>query len=364
MRVLKGLARPDIQQVMDRTMRFHQSGNLGQALIDVTTPPTKKLRDKPKPKHKRMDQWSFPDELFGFLDQLFYGLETSWLDRLEIADDRIPVVFPKFGFAEHIAFLGNEVEFTESTSWAHPVVTDWSKLSELELNEDSLWFKILMDSYDYLMAKADDRFVPCLRGLMLPMDMANALRGNDFFSDIYEYPDETRVLLDFCSEAGKWFVLKQKQKIGTYYGGTMAAGFWLPGNSIGALSEDASVMCSPQTYSEFGLPYTGKILADYDQAFMHLHGAGSHAFSTILFSETITCVEITNDPNQPRSIDLYRDFFDILQNRNVKLFVTPDEIIDNINLLQKGKTVLWTNTENQQKANELIAYVREKLPVR
>jgi len=360
---VRGSARPDIAEVMERIRGFHKSERPGQALLDVSAPPNPDRPHREAPSRRKLNEWSFPEELHGYLDQRIFHLERGWEGR-DIADDRIPVVCPHFGIAEHSAFMGGEVEFTEHTSWVHPVVTEWDRLSSLELSENNLWFKILMDSYDYMLGKTGERFVPCLRGLMLPMDLANSLRGNDIFSDIHAFPDETRALLEFCTEASRWFISRQLEKVGQYRGGVMGGGgVWLPGNSIGHLNEDASVMCSPRTYGDFGLEYSARVISEYDHAFIHLHGAGSHAFEPILSNDKLVAVEITNDPGQPRGIELYKEFFGLLEHRAVKLFVTPDEIGRNMDLLKRGKTLLWTHTRSREQAREIIEFARGQLPV-
>lgn len=185
---MKGTIRSDIEAVMDRIMRFHASGRPGQALIDVNVPVETSPRPNDAPPRRKLNEWAFPEELYAYLDQRFPDPEPHWQARQQIRDDRIPVTCPHFGIVEHYAFLGNEVTFTEAHSWGHPVVTSWDKLASLELSEDALWFRILMDAYDHLMHRMGDRMVPCLRGLMLPMDLANAIRGDDFFMDLYTYP--------------------------------------------------------------------------------------------------------------------------------------------------------------------------------
>jgi hypothetical protein len=353
--------RTDIDEVMDRTTRFCANGRTGDALVMVRGNFSHNRYDV-----RGLDEWRFPEQMEAFLDEKIKALRAAWQGRDRIADDLIPALFPHYGIAEHSAFAARnvKVDFGANTSWPHAVIRDYGDLDALELREDNPWLRMVIDGLAYLRDRSEGEFALKLRGVMAPMDLANALRGNDIFYDIYEHPEALRKLLAYCVEAGEWFVSRQKQVAGDFHGGTLCGtDIWMPGNAIGHLSEDASVLCSPETYREFGLPYTEALVQPYDAAFMHLHTAGAHAFEAITSIGKLQFFELAPDPNQPRPIEVYRNNMHLFQGKFMRLFTTLDEIKGNLSFLKQAKTALVCNARSVEEAETLVAFVRKELPI-
>ncbi len=348
--------RKDIDEVMERVKRFSTSDKAGDALVLINL----KQDDY---KIKGLDEWQFPEDMEAFLDETIKAFEHKWAGRRAIEDDFIPAMNAWYGIAEHSAFVGGEVHFSSDTSYPHPAIEDFSQAKNLTFSEDSEWLKMVVDGLSYLKEKGEGKFAIKLRGAMSPLDLANALRGNDLFTDFYTDPEALHEFLEFCTKACEFYMAKQKEVIGDFYGGVLCNDLWLPGNSIGHLSEDTSVMCSPATYTEFGQPYTSQLVEPYDHSFMHLHTAGVHAYEEILKVPTLDFFELAPDPNQPRGIQVYKDNIHLFGNKVMKLFVTFDEIKDNIEFLKTAKAVLLCDAESIEEANEIVSYVRRELPV-
>jgi hypothetical protein len=178
-----------------------------------------------------LNSWKFPEELYPYLDTIIEGAENHWSQRDDIDDDLLPSTSPWFGIAEHSAIVGGDIHFAEITSYQVPLVTDWDKLDSIVLSDDNKWFKMLMDGFRYMKEKTQGRLLLRLRGADGPMDMANALRGNTFFTDFYDYPDELNRLLALCKKAMLWSFDHQRKIVGALEGGYIT-GFsvWMPGN--------------------------------------------------------------------------------------------------------------------------------------
>ncbi|MEX0332417.1 MAG: hypothetical protein AB3N64_13430 [Puniceicoccaceae bacterium] len=351
--------RSDIDEVMDRIIRFSTNGRVGEALVMVDA-----SFGSDRKNIKGLDQWRFPEEMEAYLEQSIQSLEETWARRTGIADDLIPAGYAWYGIAEHSAFVAGEVGFGTDTSWPHPVLNDYADLDKLKLDEDNIWLRMVIDGMKYLQERSEGRFAVKLRGAMAPMDLANALRGNDLFLDIYENPDELHALLRFCVEAGKWFTSRQSQAIDTFHGGYISGtDIWMPGNAFGHLSEDASVMCSAETYREFGKPYTEALLEPFDRAFMHLHTAGVQAFEAVTELDKLQFFELAPDPKQPRGVEVYRNHFDLFKDSVMKLFITFDEIKENIAFLKQAKTALVVDTSSAEEAQAVVDFVRQEFPI-
>ena len=306
-----------------------------------------------------LSSWNFPADLYPYLDTAIEASQLHWEQRSEIYDDLLPSVYPWFGIAEHSAIVAGEIHFSETTSFQIPYITTWDKLDSIVLSEKNKWFKMLMNGFRYLKEKTAGRFLVRMRGADGPMDMANALRGNDLFTDFYDYPDEVHKLLALCEKAVNWSFENQQKIIDELDGGWLTGySVWMPGKSAGHISEDASVMCSSRMYREFGRPYTGHFCTGYDNVLIHLHGAGEHVFPDIVSIPQCTCVELTNDPNCLRGMELFRKYETILDNKIVVLHLTRDEFEENREFLKYKKIIMDYTAESVDDARSMIESVR------
>lgn len=202
-----------------------------------------------------------------------------------------------------------------------------------------------------------------LRGLDAPMDLANAIRGNDLFTDFYDEEENVRKLLEFCTKAGRWTTEHQFEAVGQAEGGTITGlGIWIPGHGIGHLSEDTSSMCSMEMYREFGEPYTRKLLMDYDSALFHMHAMGRHILPAIAAMDKVKVIEISCDPNQPAPIEVYKEYADVLENKTVFIKMTRQQIEDNLNFLAARKTIIEYQAYTKEDADyicDILAPLRD-----
>lgn len=351
--------RNDIDDVMDRTKRFFENKE-GGALILV-----RDIKSIKPPSVISLNKWSFPEDLYRFLDANIESFTYHWSQRQNICDDMIPSISPAFGIAEHSAFVGGTVDFTDRTSWHHPVIKNWDDMDSLELREDNTWIRMVIDGLKYLKERSQGQYAIKLRGGYGPMDLANALRGNELFTDFFDYPQEVHRLLDFCVEAVNWSLSRQHEAVGQFYGGVVT-GFnvWMPGFSTGHLSEDAAALCSPAIYRKFGMPYTEKMVEKYDHVFMHVHALGKHSFSDIADIGKIDVFDICDDPNCAKAIEIYRQIGDgCMSGRIVGVSLTAEDLEENLEFLKQRKTIIWYDAKNIEDAVDAVGLVRKELGV-
>jgi hypothetical protein len=311
-------------------------------------------------KRKRLDSWGLPGSMKEYLDYRLDLFLDYWAKRKDIDDDMIPAIAPWYGIAEHTAFIGGTADFGDETSWHHPFILDWKEdRHKARLDEKNTWLRLVINGIEYLSEKCDGSYALKLRGGEGAMDIANMARGNEMFYDFYEYPEEFHEFLDFCAQAARFTLTKQAEAAGRYMDGIIT-GFdvWLPGNSTGHLSEDASVMISPEQFREFALPHTNKITSGFDHVFMHTHSAGSHNIPEIAKIDNLDYLEISNDPNAPRSIEIYKQIADKLDGMTVVISISIDEMKDNMEFLSDKKTILWHDADTLEDAGEAIAVAR------
>lgn len=311
------------------------------------------------PAGKPLNSFGLPDNMKEYQDFRISNFIEYWEQRKDIDDDIIPALTAWYGIAEHTAFIGGTAEFGDQTSWHHPFIKDWSDRDKASLDDNNTWLRLVLDGLTYIAEKADGRYAVKLRGGEGAMDIANIARGNEIFYDFFEYQEEIHEFLDFCAKAARYTLKKQGEITGSYMDGVIT-GFdvWLPGNSTGHLSEDASVMISPQQFREFGLVHTNKITAGFDHVFMHTHSAGKHNIPEIAKIDNVDYLEISNDPNAPKSIEIYKELEAELEGKTIIISVGMDEIKSNIEFLSGKKTILWYDAKTREEAIEAVALAR------
>ena len=290
-----------MQAVADKTRAFYETNTAGCALLKV-----KEIATQPQPALCLTD-YNFPKDMRRYLDDRAARLLHTMALRDGLADDTLPALAPWYGIAEHSAFLGGKVTFGEDTSWQDPVLEDACGLSALAMDEANQSLRLVVDGIAYLRERYEGQFFPMTRGVSGALEMANTLRGSDFFYDFYEDPDALKELLKYCAHALVWYYDKQLEAAGQVFGGTITGfGEWLPGRAVGQLSEDTTTMISRAQFEEFGRPLTQEICTHYDSAFMHTHALSEHSLPAIASIPGIRAMELSSDPNTDRAVEVYK----------------------------------------------------------
>ena len=353
------ILRPDYKSVIARTKAFCATSKRGTAIVQV--------RDidgiSPQPS-RPLNQWKFPDEMEPYLDDRVAGIVRFWEQRADLDDDLLPSATPWYGIAEHTAFLGGEVEFTADTSFNHQILTDWKDLDRLKLDENHPWLRMVIDGIKYYRERWGDKLAAKLRGADGPMDIANIVRGNDLFTDVYDHPEELHKLMALCADAVRFTMDRQLAQVTRLEGGVIT-GFdiWLPEPCCGHLSDDASCMISAENYAEFGLPYMREVCAGYENVMLHTHSLGKKNLPQFASIPQIKWLQISSDPNSDAAIDVYREYENVLRDKIVVVELTHSEIESNIDLLKRNKTHIWHVASSLEAARETVQLVRRELSV-
>lgn len=347
--------REDYEEVIDRNIRFMNDNTKNGILVNFELAGGIKIPVVPP-----LEQWNLKKDYKKYLNMCIEREKEIYRQMRKIKDDRMPCIKPFYGIAEHSSFIGGRVIYGGNTSYHEAYLNSWDEYGKLSLREDNENFQLLLNSLTYLKERGEEEgFIATLRGADGPMDIANALRGNEFFIDMYEEKENTKKLLEFCTSAAIWTLNHQKKILGKFHGGIVTGmNMYLPGDSIGHFSEDASALCSATMYKEFGLPYTKKMLDPYDFAMVHIHTMGRHILPAVCSLDKIRIVEITYDPNQPAPIDVYKEYYEYLKDKVVLMKVKTSEVFDNISYFEGKKVILNVCTSSLIEAEEVLASLK------
>ena len=345
----------DISRAVRRNIDFVKNADKPGALIVTGSFGKVEL-----PEVRPLENYDLPKEITVFMDDLIEYCLRYHEAHADIDDDWLPALKPRLGIAEHSCFLGGEVTIGANTSYHHPAIDDILKWRDLKLSADYPHYRMLLDGMAYLNDKVGKYgFFTSFRGADGPMDIANAVRGNDLLYDFMDEPEETKAFLDFCADAAAWNFEQQRPFVSNIEGGFIGGmGSWMPGNSAGHLSEDASCLISPKMYEKFGLPATEKLLEKYDYSFLHVHSLGRACIPIFARMEKVKVFQLSGDPNQPAAMDVYREYAGVLKGRAVMLDMTVAEVKEHFDFLKDKRTIVNLFANSIEEANEGIELLR------
>lgn len=307
-----------------------------------------------------LNSFSFPQDMERYLDGIAHRDYLFARFHETIEDDFIPSTSPWYGIAEHTAFLGGQVDFTEATTFQHQICENLEDFRKLKLDRNNLWIHLVADGIAYMRSKWEE-FIPVrMRGADGPSDIANAIRGNDLFYDIYDDPDELAEMMKFCSRAVHFTLDLQREQATQINGGCINGfGMWTPGKCVGHISEDFSTMISRDIYEEHFLGALEDCVRDCDSAMLHVHSLGERMIPVFARIDKIKIMELSSDPNCARAVEVYRKYRDELKDKTIVIAPTYEELIRMDDLFESNKTVVWYYAQDEEDAQRALAAVEK-----
>jgi hypothetical protein len=301
-------------------------------------------------------------DLHRWLDAILAAARAQWQAKEGVDDDMVPWICPRFGIAEHSAWLGMEVLLQDSTCLPVPLVHQPADLSRLRLDSDARWLRYMRDGYDYLRSRQDGTFVLGVRGTMSPMDIANAVRGDDLFLDFLTDKPFAHDLLAFVTDAIPWYYDQLLGWCDEIEGGHLMhwGHNWCPRGTIGHLSNDAAMLCGPDIYEEFGFPYEQKLISRYGRAVYHVHNQSMHFVPRLAELPGLVTLEVTHDPRTTPPVEDLDRILAVTGHANLLLHATPQQVRNALPRLGGRNVIFDVTCANAEEARRIVGEVRER----
>jgi len=344
-----------IYAVGQRSRAFYRATEPGHFLINAHVPV--ETPDIPPLNHFDLDH-----QLCAWLDYRLAAARPVWRAKAGLDDDAIPSICPRFGIAEHSAWLGMDVILQADTCLPIPLLKSREALEGYRLGPQAKWFQYMKKAYDYLRSKKDGTFVLSLRGIMAPMDLANAWRGDELFMDFLLQPDFVHRLMKYLAEAIPWYYRHLSGWADSVDDGRvfyMGSG-WMDKRVLGHLSNDAAMLCSPKIYDEFGFPYEAELAKKFGGVFYHVHNEKLHFVPRVAQLPGILLLEVTNDPGTPEALDDLDRIFSATGSVNLMLRGTADQVRSSIDQLKERNVFLQVSCRDRADAQDIVAFVRDR----
>jgi hypothetical protein len=344
-----------IGRVARRSRAFYLKTEPGHLLINAEVPAD-------APAIPPLDQFDLDGQLADWLDCQLAAARPAWQAKQGLDDDAIPSICPFFGIAEHSAWLGLQVRLQETTCLPVPAIQEPSDLGRLRCSETDRWFGIVKAGYDHLRGRQDGTFVLSVRGTMAPMDVANAVRGDDLFTDFLLQPGFCHELLRFLTGAIRWYFGYLSSWADEVEGGHVFRhyGPWLPAGTLGHLANDAAMLCSPKVYEQFGYPYEASLVEGYSAVYYHVHNEKLHYVPRLAQLPHLALLEVTDDPRTAPCIEDLPRVLGATGAAKLMLHATSDQVRRHLDDLRERNAFLQVTCQDRADAEDIVAFVRDR----
>ena len=302
-------------------------------------------------------------EHYRYWDRLIENLLCDLADRADLDDDWMPGIEPYYGFGSFGAvYCDAPLTFTDTTCYIDKALDRLEDMDTLDMTRERFWARMFMTAAQYLSMCAQGRFLVSAYPNPSPLDVANLLRGNDIFTDIYEQPDLFKRFLVRCRDAAIANWQRIDRLTHNTGGGALAFGRWIPRGIL--LLEDAADLISPQLYREFGQPYTQTMIDAAGGAYLHHHSLGKQQYANMAGLRGLQVEQISSDPGCRRPVTEVEAIYARVGGDATRAGVaidlecTPDEVYEHIEALKKGKVILSVQAGSKAEAQRLVRFVR------
>lgn len=344
-----------VERVVARCRAFYAATEPGHFLVNAHVPAD-------APALPPLNAFDLDRQLTDWLDHLLAAARPGWAAKAGLEDDTLPAICPRFGIAEHSAWLGTEVRLQETTCLPTPILATPADLERLTLNRETRWYRIMRDSYAYLHDRNDGSFFVSVRGTMSPMDIGNAIRGDALFSDFLTDPTFAHRLMAFLVAAMRWYYDQILDWADDVAGGRifMYHSSWMGPRTIGHMTNDAAMLCSPKVYEVFGFPYERQVTEHYAGALYHVHNQKLHFAARVAQLPNLKLLEVTNDPKTPPALDDLPRVLAATGAANLMLYGTSDQVRARLGELKSRNVLLDVTCADRADAEDIVAFVRSQ----
>jgi hypothetical protein len=261
------------------------------------------------------------------------------------------------------AFCGAPLEFDDRTSWAKPVLDDWTPetIARLRLDTDGFYFRKAIELTDACIEAARGKFIVAHTSLNAGADALAALRGTERLClDLAERPDDVKALLERITD--DFLAAYDAFHVKLAAAGMPSSG-WIPGTCRGRFrisTCDFSCLISERMFEDLFIPSIERVAASMDRTIYHMDGRRAlRHLDRLMDIPDIHAFQWVPDPgieDWRRWVDVYRR----IQRRGKSFTVAvPAADVEELTtaLRPEGAWLTVSGVENQAEADAALKTV-------
>jgi hypothetical protein len=339
--------KPDLQQALERVEAYWHHEALGRPCIAVTAP---RPNGEPVPEPASIEQ-KWLDFDYRVEAAVISTANTYW------GGEAIPMVMPNLGPDVFAAFLGAELQFHETTSWATPFIADWASAPDLEFDPSNKWYQKTLELTRALAEAGEGKFLAGITDIHSGGDALAAMSGQEMLAvGLMDAPDNVRKAMDQVLAA--WHPIYDGL-FEACRGPELGSISWLRAHSRGkfsALQCDFCCIISEAMFEEFLLPEISAEAAHLDNSLYHLDGPLAIRHVEALCSiEELDGIQWTPGAGQKPM----RDWAPLLKKiqdlgKCVYIGAPCDDVLGIVEQLDPGMLFIVTNARSAEDADALV----------
>ncbi len=249
-----------------------------------------------------------PRERAGFWDSLF-------AERAAVEDDSMPAAYlSELDQGLYGGLLGGEVRFMPhpETGWISsmvpPLLSDWSQLDALALDEAHRWWKRYLAQMDVFARRGAGRWgmshFILIDGLNFVFELVG---GTQTYLSVESDPETVRRAIDLGFDLNVRVQVAFFAAAGTVGGGTLSNfGQWIPGRIVSE-SLDPFHMTSVDYFERWGREPAERIMGRFDGGVIHIHGNGRHLLPAASTLSGLRAILLLDDVGIAPALDVLGD---------------------------------------------------------
>lgn len=283
------------------------------------------------------------------------------IDHEKMGDDYCPEVHIDWGVGMTAALTtGGDVIFEESTTYTTgPIVKNWDNIDDLEFPLSNKWIDCAFEFWRGVESDYADGISVTPNVFRSPLDLANDIRGDEIFVDLYYNPECVERLLDICTDS----LIKLDKLFRSEFRILREApsGVWgcaLPSPGMMFVNGDPVDLIPPEDCYRFDKPYNERLINYAGSLYFHHHSIGVSRACSVSYIKGLSVQEILQDPNGPNLLDCIDDDMIDASLRvpielGVNLCQAPnfDELLER---LRQGRFIIHVNVETLDECRSLL----------
>ena len=249
--------------------------------------------------------------------------------------ETFPVFWPNLGSEVYGAFFGMELEFSEVSSWAVPVLKNSEDIfgaEKLVFSENNAYYQNIMEQTRIALEKCKDRYIVGVTSWATGIDtVAGWVDPENLVKDILSYPEAVHNLLKKSQESFRDIYDNFYNLISLEYGHPSTSWLGIPTVSGKGhiMQADFSSLISTDLFDEFCRPSLEFEAQMMDRTIFHMDGRGvANHIESILTIDNLQAVQWEQGLGADTPIMQWAGIIKLIQSqgRSVIVYLTVDEL--------------------------------------
>lgn len=275
-------------------------------------------------------------------EKTYARLRDRWMDGQRLAElavarafntewlgDALPTAWPNLGPEIFPAMFGQELEFSEGTSWSIPVLHDWKDVGKVRFSRDNFYYKKLMELTKTLLEAGKGKYYTGMTDYHPGGDCIAAWRDPENLAiDMIENIDQVKKALGYIDQVyfevydDFYNLLKSHNQAFTNWAGHVSTKKWyVPSN-------DFSCMISKAMFDDVFLPGIAAECRFYEACIYHLDGPGAlQHLDSLLSIKELSAIQWVYGAGHGRATDWLHVYKKVqAAGKGIQLWAQPEEI--------------------------------------